>query len=555
MKKRIIALAMALTSIFGSVGLTACGGLTGGGNSGGGNVGGGGGGGAGPNVNSASNAIIGIYNAGYGVDAVTKIAKAFNEEASNKEKGWSVSVSDQGGGFISSNVTSKLQAAAGDFDVIMTGNVSVYNIVDKGSKYLDGYDCALEKISDVYESTVPGESIKVKDKMVDQFYEYNTFKGEQYAMTWATGPSGVAYRADFFDTIFGKGKWNTPRTTNELIEMADAILAKKYTPYIWSTSGSYWYYSVLAWWRQMIDDEEFDNFWNGIDENGDLSPEVFKSEARLLAFQELEKILSGPDGSYRTDGHLHAKSGTLSNNETQLMLYNTSNKICMMANSDWLENEMKASEIMPGDVDIGIFRTPVISGILKVTDKSTGKKVDRFETIKTEEKLREVITSIDEGKTSHDGVSADDFAALKKIRSYTGTEAQNHTAFIPAYSNAKEVAKEFMKYLATDKAMQIYYNEVGTFLPFDTDNIEIDTSTRFRREIYNMSLNANYVSTFDSKNPLFYKTGLNYFMNSKIEQRLATTSEKDHMTGIEYWTWVYDEAVKEWDTAIAQSKS
>ena len=541
MKKRIIAVAMALTSALGSLGLVACGGN---------DVGG-----AGPNVNSETNAIIGIYNAGYGVDAVTKIAKAFNAEQANKDKGWTVSVSDQGGGFISSNVTSKLQAAAGDFDVIMTGNVSVYNIVDKGSKYLDGYDCALEKISDVYEADVPGESVKVKDKMVDQFYDYNTFKGEQYAMTWATGPSGVAYRADFFDAIFGKDKWVAPRTTNELIEMADAILEAKYTPYIWSTSGSYWYYSVLAWWRQMIDDEEFNDFWNGIDANGELSPEVFKSESRLLAFQELERILVGPNGAYRTDGHLHAKSGTLSNNETQLMLYNTSNKICMMANSDWLENEMKQSDINPGDVDIGIFRTPVISGILKVTDKTTGQKVDRFETIKTEELLREVITSIDEGKTSHTGVSDADFKALKKIRSYTGTEAQNHTTFIPAYSNAKTVAKEFLKYLSTDKAMQIYYNEVGTFLPFDTKNIKIDTSTRFRRDIYNMTLNANYVSTFDSKNPIFYKTGLNYFMSSKIEQKLATTSKDDQMTGFEYWTWVYDEAVKEWDTALAQSKS
>ncbi|MBR2374822.1 MAG: extracellular solute-binding protein [Clostridia bacterium] len=548
MKKKIVAIAMALTSIFSSIGLAACG-------SGDDDGGAGGDGGAGANVNTASNAIVGIYNAGYGVDAITKIARAFNEEEDHKNKGWTVSVSDQGGGFISSNVTSKLQAAAGDFDLIMTGNVSVYNIVDKGSKYLDGYDCALEKITDVYEAYVPGESVQVKNKMVKQFYDYNTFKGDQYAMTWATGPSGVAYRADFFDTIFGKGQWTAPRTTNELIEMANTILEEGYTPYIWSTSGSYWYYSVLAWWRQMIDDQEFNDFWNCIDENGDLSPEVFKSEARLLAFQELEKILSGPDGSYRFDGHLHAKSGTLSNNETQIMLYNTSNKICMMANSDWLENEMKQSEIMPGDVDIGIFRTPVISGILKVTDKTTGQKVDRFETIKTEALLREVISSIDAGKENHDGVSADDYAALKKIRSYTGTEAQNHTTFIPAYSNAKEVAKEFMKYLATDKAMQIYYNEVGTFLPFDTTNIQVDTSTRFRRDIYNMSLNANYVSTFDSQNPIFYKTGLNYFMSSKIEQKIATTSANDHMTGFEYWTWVYDEAVKEWDTALAQSRS
>lgn len=501
-------------------------------------------------VNSETNAIVGIYYGGYGVDAMKKIAKAFNAEQSNLDKGWTVSISDQGGGFMASNVTSKLQGGIGDFDMLLTANVSVYNIVDRGSSYLNGYDCALEELTDVYESKVFGEDVFVKDKMVDQFYEYNTFKGKQYSFNWATGPSGLAYRADYFK----KEGWQIPRTTDELIEVSNQMLAKGYTPYVWSTQGSYWYYSVLAWWRQLIDDTEFDDFWNGLDSNGELAPEAFKSQARLQAFEQLEEIMAGPNGAYRTDGHFYTKSGAIGANDAQLALYNSANKVCMMANSDWLENEMKASEIEPGDVDVGLFRTPVTSKILKIYNAQYPNGTNRFQTITTEAKLREVITSIDEGKTSHDGVSAEDFAALKKIRSYTGTEGQNHIGIVPAFANAKDVAKEFLRYLGSDKAMQIYYDEVGTFLPFETSGVTANTTTTFRKDVYNMSKNAHYVSTFDSKNPIFYKTNLNYFMTTKIEQYIATTSANDQMSGREYWEFIYNKAVQEWDTALAQSK-
>ena len=521
-------------SILATCGMTACGGD------------------GGQFENSETNAIVAMYYGGYGTTAMEKVAAAFNAEPENVEKGYTVAISDQGGGFIASGATSKLETGKDNFDLMLTATISVYNIVDEGADYLAGYDCALEDLTqDVYELNVPGENVKFKDKMLKQFYDYNTFKGKQHSMTWASGPSGIAYRADFFKA----NGWTIPRTTNEMIELAQTIVNAGYTPYIWSTDGSYWYYSVLAWWRQLIDDQEFDDFWNGLDKNGELSAEAFKTNARLQAFQELEKILAGPQGAYRTDGHLHEKSGTLSANETQLALYDTNNKICMMANSDWLENEMKQSEVQPGEVDIGLFKTPIISGILKKFDETTKKEVDRFETVKTEEQLRAVISSIDEGKTSHDGVSAADFAALKKIRSYTGTEAQNHTAIVPAYANAKGVAKEFLRYLATDKAMQIYYNETGTFLPFDNKGVTVDTSTTFRQDVYKMSQGAHYVSNFDSKNPLFYKTKLDFFMNTKIEQMIATTSAIDQKTGSEYWTYVYDEAEKEWSTALAQSKS
>lgn len=510
--------------------------------------------------NTESNCIIGIFDGGYGVSAMEKIAEAFNALEENKQKGHTVSVVNQGRGFVGSNVYTKLQGAIGDFDLIFTGDVRVYRIIDEGSEYLKGYDYALEDISDVYEKNVYGEEILFKDKMVKQFYDYNTFHDSQYSITWATGPSGIAYRADFFE----ENGWSIPRTTDELIELAAKIVEDGYTPYIWSTSGSYWYYSVLTWWRQLITDEEFNDFWNGIDKNGDVSATVYRSESRLLALQELDRILGGhytlENNITKSDGYLF-DTGSKSNIGAQTSLYTTANKICMMANSDWLENEMKSVGYNPGDVDIGIFKTPIISSILYKCDyeyhEPGTEEAWRFKTIRDELTLRNVITAIDEGKTEMAGIDAADFAALKKIRSYTGTEAQNHSAFIPAYANAKEVAKEFLSFLASDQALQIYYDEVGAFLPFDISGLKVNSNTTFKENVYAMAKDANYVSTFDSQNPLFYKTDLNFFMSTKPEQVLANPENTDPTVDYarEYWQDMYQRAEDIWDDALADANS
>lgn len=542
MKKKIVALSMALCSLA-TVAFSAC---------------------APEENDSETNAIVHMYNGGYGIAAFEKIAAAFNAEAENVEKGYTVQIVDMGRGYTGANVTSKLQGGLGTFDLVLTAEVSVYDIVDKGANYLRGYDCALEDLSDVYEATVEGEGVTVGDKMVDQFYEYNTFKGTQRSMTWATGPSGIAYRADFFE----QNGWTIPRTTNELIELSNTMLTAGYTPYILSKDGNgYWYYSVLAWWRQMISDEEFNDFWSGVDTaTGEEGPEAFRTAGRQIAFEELERVLAGAssdpeaaDGTFRTDGHLHTDSGTVDAIETQMKFYDSNQKICMLANSDWMENEIKkTNSYMPGAVDVGIFKTPVTSEVLKEYLPEGGSQW-RFEDIRDEQTLRAVITSIDEGRTSHEGVCAEDFAKLKKIRSYTGTEAQNHTAFVPVYANAKAVAKEFLKYVATNKALQIYYNEVGTFLPFDTSGLTVDTSTTFRQDIYKMSQNAHYVSTFDSKTPLFYRnrgSEFGFFMAKTAEWYIGMPKASQPscgLSGLDYLDLVVPTATQ-WANAVANSK-
>ena len=321
------------------------------------------------------------------------------------------------------------------------------------------------------------------------------------------GPNGIAYRSDYFEN---EG-WDVPVTTQEMAELIVKMKGKGYTPFIWPGKYGYWSYIVLPWWAQYAGDQGIEDFWNCLDTNGELSEDAYRQYARYEAFAALETMIGDTSNS-------HEKSMTEDHMATQNLFYADSNKICMMPNGEWLENEMKKSGYQPGDKDIGLMRPPVLSSILK--DGNT----DRFETIKTEEKLREVIRVIDAEGECPDDVDPEEFAALTKIRSYVYTTGFQMSAIIPAYSNAKEGAKKFLAFVASDKGNQIYYNESGSVLPYDQSGlVRSQNETQYQKDRAKIERNATFISILDSSNKMFYKERLEEEESPKVREIL----EKD----------------------------
>lgn len=141
-------------------------------------------------------------------------------------------------------------------------------------------------------------------------------------------------------------------------------------------------------------------------------------------------------------------------------------------------NEMKGI----GKVDsFSILRTPVISSI---TDKLT--------TVKKETELRKVIDAIDlvtdgtkdiaeyqDGenyKVDDLNVSAADWDYIRAARNSTATNYSGEGMFIPNYSDAKEGAKEFIKFMYSDEGYRIYLDTLHIPLPLSLCEEEIDTT-------------------------------------------------------------------------------
>jgi hypothetical protein len=153
-------------------------------------------------------------------------------------------------------------------------------------------------------------------------------------------------------------------------------------------------------------------------------------------------------------------------------------KYAFHVNGDWFDNEMyeigQAIINEGGDISgIKMMKTPIVSSI-----------IDRPEcqTIENDAELSALITAIDNGSTAlvGDGYSVSQAAydKIKEARSIVFSIGANLDAIIPSYAKGKDVAVDFLRFMATDLGLETYLEATyGASLPFDYDvkeeNIEL----------------------------------------------------------------------------------
>lgn len=167
---------------------------------------------------------------------------------------------------------------------------------------------------------------------------------------------------------------------------------------------------------------------------------------------------------YRTNGYvwINPNTGREAYRETQnrVQLGNA----LFMANGDWADNELATLREglieQNGSADtVKLMRTPVISSI-----------IDHTPSIPDDKTLSAVVNAIDKGETSYGSVDPEDFAIVKAAREVVYSIGPGHNAFIPSYAAGKEVAIDFLRFMATDKAQEIYIRSTnGASLPFKYD--------------------------------------------------------------------------------------
>lgn len=495
-----------------------------------------------------TNLIISLYEGGYGTAAFEKIADKFEEHYA--DDGYTVTIIPDPA-LVGSSVVSRIQSGpqVTPTDLFLPGDVNYRQIISRGSNFIRGYDYALEELTDLFGQKVYGEDVTYGSKLDEQYADGCAIEvnGETkyFTVPFMGGISGLAYNSDLLDGLFGEDGWELPNTTDELYTLIGQIRTAGATPFVWASGTGYWDYCVYPWWRQLVTDEEAENFWNCIDEYGEVSAEVFKSQALLTAFTALQQCIGDTANS-------HPKSMTFTHIEAQMALYDTTNKVAMMPTGDWLENEMKYSGYEPGQVDIGLMKVPVISDVIYTYD-SIGNKQFKYQTIQSDKKLSEVIAAIDANEPRPQEVSKEDFAAIEKIRSYTNSNGFLFNAMIPVYANAKEVAKKFLLYMASDEAQQIFYDETGALLPYSTEKLKTpENPTRLQKAVLDSLGKTTYISNKIQKNPIFYNTDLECWQNN-IEGYIGTTSG-DKMTAIQFWTWNYEQYSENFDLYLSMAQ-
>ena len=500
---------------------------------------------------------------GYGVEWIEAITEEFKKQDWVKEKYPNLNVILETSGDRGA-ISSRLDAGEGvnTVDMVMSDAITI-GTDNMGKEY----SCNLTDV--VYNTMVPGENVTVYEKLQPSYqkslmyYKYGEnslykTKFEAYDFNWASGMMGILYNEELLSSF---GYTTPPRTTQEFMEACETIRDDsdygKGFAIMWSTGAEYMYYLYNTWWAQYEGADNYYNYLNGVSVEGEdyyeNSSDIFKQWGRKEALQTLIDICS------TSNGYRYAKG--LATDFMAAQKYFLKGEGVFMANGDWFGEEMQA-DMAQTKYTIKMMKTPIISSI-----------IDKLTTVKTEEKLREVVGKIDEGyetatSAGLEGVSEADYKRVIEARSYVTSLGPGCSTFIPVYATGKQVAFDFLRFMATDKACALYTEKTGgASLPFQYD--VLDKNPELYDDFYDLeksridmeqnSVHGNYVLPYDKNFPLvkYGEVGLfssyalqggtiaSYMQNGKSEGESSALAAYNR--DLEYWT---GNSASKWKNAL-----
>jgi hypothetical protein len=213
----------------------------------------------------------------------------------------------------------------------------------------------------------------------------------------------------------------------------------------------YFEYLFTIWWAQYEGISGYNDFWSGIDNNR-YSANIFLQEGREQALEVFEEILD------YDKGYLTPNTFNLEFMPAQLAFLKGEG--VFHVNGDWLENEMRD---LTKDLKLDTFKTmktPIISALgekLGITDAELSAIVDYVDG----EGEKPTFTS------TADYTEEEVIDIVREARSVVQSVGAGHQAAIPKNATGKNVAVDFLRFMATDIAQEAYMTATGgNNLPF-----------------------------------------------------------------------------------------
>ena len=456
--------------------------------------------------------IIEAHSAGYGEDWIAFMAQEFEQKTGTK-----VIVEYQVGVQGISNMDANIKSLTSDTDIFFTGGAS-FSEVYRGSIKANGqtYDCLYADLTDLYNSTIEGEGITVAQKMTESSRKELLFNDKYYHFPYVSGMQGFIRNIDEWED-----SWTIPRTTNELFELCDVIKASK-APFIYSLSDEYWTSMLAVFVSQYEGVENMEKFWQGYGPDGKrYSNNMIAHDGVLKALEFFHDLLIDENG------YMHPDSIDTGFTDMQSMFLQ--GQAVFNCNGDWLENEMKSNY---KNAKIEMIKLPVLSA---VAEKCSFSENPNRETI-----LRNLIDYVD-------GVSAtkpaeandDDVAYIREARSFERAGSAN-CAIVPSYSNQIETAKEFLKFIASNRGLEIFRDATnGCRPPFDYSGVPEASESTFRQSVNAVIAKSTNYGGSQKKDKIFSIGEINadLFNNNygRFVGVFAAKNKADYHNALEYY--------------------
>lgn len=504
---------------------------------------------------------IGVVSKGYGYAFAEDLIEAYNKKQNEVTaklvyKGPNGAYQDQ-----------RLQLPNNQVDIIFALNNTVFSTqVNSSLKY------HWADLSDVYNAPLEGykesDGVKTNKDYLDQsFVNGFTFTdGKQYSVPFTSGVVGLLCNKTKWDMTnanlksAGKEELVLPKTTTEMFTLFERIKTTDVKnasggTYAFSYSGanSYMHFMFNALWPQYLGPTAAENFFKGQDENGVYTPEIYRTDARLYAYETVRTMILGSKG--------YVSSADIGNTYDVEQLSFLRGNAFFSCNGDWMENE--ASKLFnPGEADVILLRTPILSEIVKnpaISSDFTGSDARK------DEKLSNIISFIDEHYIDADETPTEEHASSLSI-SLNTLEFIKHArlvrhslldfiGLVPENSTELEEAKDFLKFMLTKDGQEIVMKATyGCAAPMTIDYGQMEAYqygtyfTKSRLEIIKKSIpygNAmNYpmeylakctpcldlkiATSFGGKNPITASA----LMNEEYQNYSQTWSDKMKAAGV-----------------------
>lgn len=388
------------------------------------------------------------------------------------------------------------------------------------------YDTFLS-LDDVYASKPDGEDVTIEEKLYAGFSEAaRDENGVRKFMYYGNSAAGIVYNRSMIPDE------RVPRTTDELEALVTDLAGEGITPWLFFNepsggSNGYWNYVSDAWATQY---DGLDYHYNKLmmledDEGNKPSKAAFqKKDGRYKALQVMEKIL--------TPSTVHKQCTNTNFTLVQSLFLN--GQAAMTVNGAWLLNENQST------ADVSMMKTPVISSIVEVLE----------DTDMDDETLAAIVQQIDDGETSSELCSQNDFDRIAEARGVIVNNATEQYIFAPNYSNAIEATKTFLRFYFKDSSVLRYVNTLK--LPATshlTDDSKIDTASMpaWNKQAFNIANSGEPVLLRVNRSPIFRQYSMNIMNNILTTQSFIASNPKDRRNVDQIWTTLVNSIEESWN--------
>ncbi len=496
--------------------------------------------GVGGGDNGKRTLTITVSNLGFGTKWLDKISDEF-EKIYDVNVKWTPTI-------IAKDLLTQLETGYKLDDLCMFAGVDyVWTPLRKGM---------YENLDDIWNATVEGETTPIKDKTFDVFREAFQHKGHYYSMPFITEIGGFGYNATTLDELLGEGEWELPKTTYEMDALCEKVKTAGGYAFTWSNkeNSCYWGIDVDIWAAQYNTAEFHNNYMQAkiYDEESlsyvlDLEGKLAEQNVGLLKACEVAFPYINKDHGY---SHQYATSMTFVESQAAFAAVpyaNDEKLVAFTPTGSWLYEE-SMEDIEYKLQDVGFMNAPIISALNEKCSYYKSNKAFNELTVSDKRAydtaLSAIVSYVDgdvaEKPTTVSGLTIkdEDIELVRAARQVAWTKDQAH-AFIPKNSKNKDLAKEFLKFFASDYAGEIYSNVTHGFTPFYakiTDGNK-DFMNRFDKEVSQViNFCTKKINTYMGVGFLYHGIDYEYTFFNGDEGVVNRAYNSYVSNNVKYWT-------------------